>query len=89
MNIVLCVPGKQFSDSWLHSWNDTVAALTRAGHTWGYSLSYDPVVYYARNRVLGGNNTAGKIQKPFQGTVAYDYMIWIDSDMVWLSLIHI
>lgn len=83
MNILLCVPGKTFSASWIHSWNDTIATLTRAGHTWGYSMQYDPVVYYARNRVLGGDNTHGKQQKPFGGNVPYDYMVWIDSDMVW------
>jgi len=83
MNIILCVPGKQFSDNWIHSWNDTISAISKAGHTWGYSMAYDPVVYYARNRVLGGNNTAGKSQYPFQGTANYDYMMWIDSDMVW------
>lgn len=83
MNILLCVPGKQFSANWLHSWNDTVATLTRAGHTWGYSMQYDPVVYYARNRVLGGDNTKGRTQKPFGGNLPYDYMVWIDSDIVW------
>jgi hypothetical protein len=47
------------------------------------SMAYDPVVYYARNRVLGGNNTQGRDQKPFGGQLHYDYQIWIDSDMVW------
>ena len=83
MNILLCVPGRTFSSSWIHGWNDTISALTKAGHTWGYSMQYDPVVYYARNRVLGGNNTAGKLQQPFGGKLAYDYLVWIDSDMVW------
>lgn len=83
MNILLCVPGNKFTDNWVHSWNDTVAALNKAGHTWGYSMAYDPVVYYARNRVLGGDNVQGKNQKPFQGKIPYDYLVWIDSDMVW------
>lgn len=83
MNILLCVPGRTFSANWLHSWNDTVSTLQRAGHTWGYSMQYDPVIYYARNRVLGGDNTRGRSQSPFQGQVAYDYLMWIDSDMVW------
>ena len=82
-NIVFCIPGKQFSDNWLHSWIDTISVLGNNNIKWGISTSYDPVVYYARNRVLGGNNTAGKDQMPFQGTVDYDCMVWIDSDMVW------
>ena len=39
MKVILCVPGRQFSDNWLHGWNDTVAALSKAGHTWGYSMA--------------------------------------------------
>jgi hypothetical protein len=46
-------------------------------------MGYDPVVYYARNRILGGQNNSGKQQKPWQGQVQYDRMMWIDSDMVW------
>jgi hypothetical protein len=83
MKILFCVPGNRFSDLWLHGWNETIAAVTKAGHTWGYSMAYDPVVYYARNRVLGGDNTKGKSQKPFQGSLQYDYIVWIDSDIVW------
>jgi hypothetical protein len=77
------MPGRQFSANWIHSWNDTIAVLSKAGHSWVYSMQYDPVVYYARNRILGGNNTLGKIQKPFNGAIEYDFMFWIDSDMVW------
>jgi glycosyltransferase involved in cell wall biosynthesis len=31
---------------------------------------------------LGGDNTQGVTQKPFQGQVDYDYIMWIDSDIV-------
>jgi glycosyltransferase involved in cell wall biosynthesis len=31
---------------------------------------------------LGGDNTQGITQKPFQGQVDYDYIMWIDSDIV-------
>ena len=83
MKLIFCVPGRQFSDLWVKSWNDTLAAISRAGHTWAYSMDYDPVIYFARNKVLGGNNVSGKNQPPFQGVAQYDYMVWIDSDMVW------
>ena len=81
--LLFCIPGKQFSDNWLHSWIDTISVLSKNNINWGISIAYDPVVYYARNRVLGGNNIAGKNQKPFQGTANYDHMMWIDSDIVW------
>lgn len=86
MKVVFCFPGNNFSDRWIHSWMDTLAVLGKNGIEWVYSMTYDPVVYYARNRVLGGNNVDGKSQKPFQGKITYDYQFWIDSDMVWSGL---
>ena len=83
MKVIFCIPGKQFSDLWLHSWNDTLLTLSKAKISWAYSMDYDAVIYHARNKVLGGNNLLGKNQKPFQGQVKYDFIIWIDSDMVW------
>lgn len=83
MRIVFCIPGNNFSDKWIHSWMDTLGALSKEGIDWAFSIAYDPVVYYARNRVLGGNNVDGKNQLPFRGQVSYDYQFWIDSDMVW------
>jgi GT2 family glycosyltransferase len=62
---------------------DTISTLGRNGIEFQYSIDYDPVVYYARSRVLAGNNVDGKNQKPFRGQTPYDYLVWIDSDMVW------
>ena len=31
---------------------------------------------------LGGDSNAGENQKPWQGRVDYDYMLWIDSDNI-------
>jgi hypothetical protein len=31
---------------------------------------------------LGGNVQAGKDQKPWSGKLDYDYMLWIDSDII-------
>lgn len=83
MMVVFCFPGKEFADTWIHSWMDTLAVLNQNQIQWAYSMAYDPVVYYARNRVLGGNNVDGRDQKPFRGQIDYDYQFWIDSDMVW------
>ena len=83
MKIILCVPGRSFSSNWVNCWMDTIATLLQNNIEFQYRIDYDPVVYYARTRVLGGNNVDGKFQKPFRGQVQYDYQIWIDSDMVW------
>lgn len=85
MKLIFCLPGKTFSLNFFNSWNATINTLASNGINYGYCIGYDPVVYYARNKVLGGINTAGKKQKPWQGQVAYDKMVWIDSDIVWTS----
>jgi hypothetical protein len=46
------------------------------------SQQYSSVVHFARARCLGGDVLKGPDQKPFQGKVDYDAMMWIDSDMV-------
>lgn len=83
MKIVFCLPGNNFSDAWVHSWIDTINVMSQNGIEWAYNIVYDPVVYYTRNRLLAGNNVDGRSQKPFGGKLDYDYLIWIDSDMVW------
>ena len=85
MRVIFCLPGKQFSNNYFNSWNATVSTLNENGIAFAYSMVYDPVVYYTRNRILGGQNTNGKEQKPWQGQISYDKMIWIDSDIVWKS----
>lgn len=85
MKIVFCLPGKTFSLNFFNAWNASISALSQHGINYAYCVGYDPVVYYARNKVLGGMNTAGKKQKPWQGKITYDKMVWIDSDIVWTS----
>jgi GT2 family glycosyltransferase len=46
------------------------------------SFAQDTIVYYVRNKCLGGEVRRGKSQKPFNGDIAYDYIMWIDSDIV-------
>jgi hypothetical protein len=46
------------------------------------SQQYSSVVHFARAKCLGGNVLKGPEQKPFQGEVDYDVMMWIDSDVM-------
>jgi hypothetical protein len=83
MRVIFCLPGKTISSNYFNSWNATISALNERGISYAYSMVYDPVVFYTRNRILGGQNTAGRGQKPWGGQLQYDRMVWIDSDMVW------
>jgi hypothetical protein len=83
MIIIFCLPGSNFSNHFLKSWTETVTAMPSMGITPIVSMAQDSVVYYARNKCLGGDVLKGRHQIPWQGQIKYDYQMWIDSDMVW------
>ena len=64
MRLIFCLPGKQYSTNYFNSWNSTIAELSKQGISYAYTTGYDPVVYYCRNRILGGQNNAGRKQLP-------------------------
>ena len=76
------MPGRSYSGEFLQSWSTLMVELQSAGIQFAISQKYDPVVYYARNRCLGGDLLKGENQLPFQGQTDYDYMMWIDSDII-------
>ena len=81
MKIVLCVPGNTFSREVMM---DIIKFLDDAkAEQWQITLSmdYDPNIYYVRNKLLGGDVGRGVNQKPYNGELDYDYVLWIDSDI--------
>ena len=82
MKIVFCIPGREFSRQFLLSWTQLLMECSKKGHEVMVSQHYSSVVHFARAQCLGGNVLAGEDQKPFQGQVEYDYIMWIDSDIV-------
>jgi len=82
MKIIFCLPGREFSGTFLQSWTELVYACLHNGIQPIISQKYSPLLYYVRNMCLGGDSIKGIDQKPFQGQVDYDYIMWIDSDIV-------
>ena len=82
MKIVFCLPGRSFSNNFLTSWTNLLQYLPKYGITPILSSSYSPLLYYVRNQCLGGASIRGSKQLPFDGKLDYDYIMWIDSDMV-------
>ena len=82
MKIVFCLPGREYSREFLLSWSDLLVQTIKRGHEVLISQNYSSVVHFARTRCLGGSLMSGILQKPFQGQIEYDYMMWIDSDIV-------
>jgi len=82
MRVVFCLPGREYSREFLLAWSDLLMQATSKGHQVMISQNYSSVVHFARAKCLGGDVLKGAAQKPFQGQVEYDAMMWIDSDIV-------
>jgi hypothetical protein len=83
MKFIFCIPGKSFSNRFLQCWTETLEQMYKAGHEVYCSFQYLPNVYHVRNLCLGADVTRGIRQKPFNGWIQYDYIIWVDSDILW------
>ena len=80
--VIFCLPGRTFSDNFLKSWTNLVTELPKHNIKWAMSQKYHVNRYFVCNSCLGGSSIGGRDQKPFQGKVDYDYLMWIDSDQV-------
>lgn len=79
--IILCLPGKLFSGDFMCNLIDFISGLQNLGAKVLLSQKYSPMVNHCRCLVAGANFNNGKLQKPFNGA-HYDYMLWIDSDII-------
>lgn len=82
VRVVFCLPGREYSREFLLAWSDLLMQATSKGHQCMISQQYSSVVHFARAKCLGGDVLKGPEQKPFQGLVEYDVMMWIDSDVI-------
>lgn len=82
VRVVFCMPGREYSREFLISWSGLLSECIARGVTPIMSQQYSSVVHFARSKCLGADVTKGANQKPFQGQLPYDYIMWIDSDMV-------
>ena len=80
--VIFALPGREFSGRFLQCWTELVYACLQNGIQPIISQHYSPLLYYVRNMCLGGDNLRGIDQKPFGGQLDYDYIMWIDSDVV-------
>ena len=71
MKIIFCIPGREFSVHFLKSWSKLINELQLMEIEWELVTLYHPIVYQARQKCL---NRA--LERD------YDYLMWIDSDMV-------
>lgn len=82
MKVIFCLPGKQFSDKFLSCWSNLLSSCIKHGIDVVMSQKFNSNVYYVRAQCLGADVLRGRSQKPFNGQIEYDYIMWIDSDIV-------
>lgn len=82
INIVFCLPGRGFSNNFITSWTSLLLACPTFNVAPRVMSAYSNIIYRVRNLCLGGKIGGPVNQRPFGGKYDYDYIMWIDSDMV-------
>lgn len=79
--IAFCLPGNNFTDGFLISWTNVVRELVERQWPFYVSNFRAADMNNCRNKVTLGSASITPETVPFGG-LEYDYMLWIDSDMV-------
>ena len=82
IRVIFCMPGRTYDRTFLLAWSQLLMSCAKRGIEIVISQNYSSVVHFARAKCLGGDARKGPGQKPFQGELDYDYIMWIDSDIV-------
>lgn len=82
IRVICCLPGNSYSGTFLRNWTTFIETCARRNVDLILSQQYSCNIYYSRNMCLGGSAVDGVKQKPFRGTVNYDYLLWVDSDII-------
>ena len=82
MKIIFCIPGNTFSGGFLKSWTQLTMELHNRGFEYELLSNYAPNIYKIRSMLLNGHRKYGQYQTPWQGKKDYDYIMWIDSDVI-------
>lgn len=82
ITIIFCLPGNSFSGKFLECWTNMLSFCFAHNIRPLLSRAESCNIYYVRNMCLGADVVRGKSQKPFDGKPDYDYLMWIDSDIL-------
>jgi hypothetical protein len=82
VNVIIATPGHSVMSSYVRSLLALIGKFSEQGITWAWSSEYSSHVADAREMTLNGNNQNEiNEQRPFKGTITYDKILWIDSDI--------
>jgi len=81
-NVVIALPGKEFSGTFLMQWSESLLKLSQLGYKIALTNDYSAYAPFTRMMTLGLDTMRGNEQKPFDGKVEYDVWVTIDSDII-------
>jgi len=79
--VVVALPGREYSGSFLKNWSQTLITLTQKGYQLIMMNEYSSFVSFSRMKTLGLDVLRGATQVPFDGKLNYDVWLTIDSDI--------
>ncbi|MDD5675429.1 MAG: hypothetical protein PHC61_14760 [Chitinivibrionales bacterium] len=82
LTVIFCLPGNNFSGKFLECWTNLLTFCHTNNIQPILSRQYSCNIYYVRNMCLGADVMRGKKQNPFNSQIDYDYIMWIDSDIL-------
>lgn len=84
VNVIILTPGNGVTKHYLTSLLATIDCLSRNKISFTFNQHYSSHVGDAREVTLNGSLINNFLdQRPFQGQVSYDKLMWIDSDIGW------
>lgn len=82
MKIAFARPGWNYTTDWVSCWTETMFYCIQNGIEVIDCPASFHNIHMVRDMVLGVN--MGRVgQKPFNGELDYDYIMWLDSDQIW------
>ena len=80
--VIIALPGREYSGTFLKNWSQTLITLTQRGYKIIMMNEYSSFVTFSRMKTLGLDVLRGATQVPFNGMIDYDVWLTIDSDIV-------
>jgi hypothetical protein len=80
--IVVALPGREYSGTFLTNWSETLMLMVQKGYKITMINEYSSFVSFSRMKTLGLDVLRGATQVPFGGQLDYDVWLTIDSDIV-------
>jgi hypothetical protein len=83
-NILILTPGRNMEAEYVKSLIETIGFLNKSNISYLFLNQYNSMVTTAREAtIMGSNNLNIYTNKPLNGEVTYDKIMWIDSDISW------